>query len=528
MKKGIRYIRISKEKQSNFSIDSQLTYTQQWFEREKVEMVDTFIDDGYTAQNFDRPDFDKLWKFIEIHHKKVDYLVVNNFDRFSRDAGEALMKIKQLQNKYSISVVSVIEGVTFDRNDPGSFFYTGLLLLKGEDEIIRHKNRINLGIYTAKKQFGRYLGAAPFGYNNARDSQNKPIIVINEQEAEIIRFMFQSFLLGTPDYIIRDDARRMGMRLASNSAVQRVLTNLVYTSLLRVKGFKGAPDEIVEAIHPPIIDRATWLQVQDKLRPGKAKFIADDSLPLRGELLCHCGKKLTGAASTGKSGAQYYYYKCPTTSKHNNLSANRIHEQLEEALEFMSLPNHLITAIRNRAQSMLEEKLKSNTRAIADHRRNLEQTEKQLVSIEEKYINDKMNFDTYTRWHTDLTQKRINLRAQIDNLGRDQGEIWTLLDEQLDRLQDLRQLYTMARTMQKQQLLGLVFDHKLYYREGVYRTPYIMPVFSHNWLFLKEKNLLIWEKSGGENGKIPSGGAGGTVIELLTEFLELARRIRAA
>ncbi len=67
-----------------------------WCERNNVEIIDLFIDEGYSARNFDRPDFQRLDIFIKKHHRTVDYLVVNSFDRFSRDAGEAFVAIKKL------------------------------------------------------------------------------------------------------------------------------------------------------------------------------------------------------------------------------------------------------------------------------------------------------------------------------------------------------------------------------------------------------------------------------------------------
>lgn len=42
-------------------------------------------------------------------------------NRFSRNAGEALTMIKDLQKKHRIQVVSVTEGITFDYEIPGSF-----------------------------------------------------------------------------------------------------------------------------------------------------------------------------------------------------------------------------------------------------------------------------------------------------------------------------------------------------------------------------------------------------------------------
>ena len=43
-------------------------------------------------------------------------------DRFSRDAGEAMSMVKNLQKTYHIQIVSVSEGIIFDYDTPGSFF----------------------------------------------------------------------------------------------------------------------------------------------------------------------------------------------------------------------------------------------------------------------------------------------------------------------------------------------------------------------------------------------------------------------
>jgi hypothetical protein len=51
---------------------------------------------------------------------------------------------------------------------------------------------------------------------------------------------------------------------------------------------------------------------------------------------------------------------------------------------------------------------------------------------------------------------------------------------------------------------------KNYYKEGVYRTPYLMSTFSHNTLILKEKKLLIIDEKGENLTVFPSGGAAGS------------------
>jgi len=496
---------------------SQLMHTSSWCERNNVEIIDVFTDEGYSARNFDRPDYQRLNNFIKQHYRTVDYLVVNSFDRFSRDAGEAIVAIKKLQKTYAIKVVSVTEGVTFDADDPGSFFYAGLMLLKGEDEIIRNRSRINLGIYTAKKKEGRYLGAAPIGYMNTRDERNKPVIIPHPEKSLIIQYIFRAFLDNVPLNEIKGQAQKMGFTQNGNSAIQRILTNPVYIGLIHVKAYKNYPEEMVEGIHEPLIDRTTWYDVQNKIRGNRRQIqIINHDMPLRGVLLCHCGKALTGAASRGKKGKYYNYYKCQTSSKHNNISAVKAHSQLQEIFAYLSLPSHTIKAIKCNSEKLMEEKFKHNHKELTDIKRKLEQTDEQLKSVETKWVNNQMAFDTYNRWFNELTDKKIALKAQILKLSLDENEAFVLLQKEIYELSDMNNIYTQAETVEKQQLIRLVFDSSLYYKEDVYRTSYLMSIFTHNELILNEKRLLIIDKKRGNSTNFPSGGAGGTAYQLVT------------
>ena len=518
-KTAIRYLRISTERQSNFSIDGQEMSTKSWCERNDVVIVDTFIDEGYSARNFDRPDFQRLTRFIAQHYRTVDFLVVNSFDRFSREAGEAIVHIKKLQKQFAIKVVSVSEGVTFDADDPGSFFYAGLMLLKGEDEIIRNRSRINLGIYTAKKKEGRYLGAAPYGYKNTKDENNKPIIIPDESRAYIIKYIFNAYLENTPIGDITREARKMGLNLQGNTAIRTILQRHAYAGLLHVKAYKEYPEEIVEAIHEPLVSKEVWYQVQKKLR-GKEKIrtIINDDLPLRAVLKCHCGTPLTGAASTGKGGKHFLYYKCNQQSGHNNISAIKAHQQLLSVWEYMSLPDYLIAVTKQKNQQMLEEHFSTNIKLLRNKKNEYNKAQEELESIEQKWISNQMSFETYQRWYSRLTDQRIALKAQIAKLGQDQNETWLLLQDELEKLSDLKYLYNQAQTVEKQNMLKLVFDNSLYYQNKIYRTPYIMEIFTSNTLILKEKGLLIYECTDSKISNPPSGGAGGSRTRVQTSL----------
>lgn len=511
-KRAIVYLRISNDRQSNYSIEGQRMHILSWCERNHVEVVDVFVDEGYSARNFDRPDYQRLNKFIHQHYRTVDYLAVNSFDRFSRDAGEAIIAIKKLQRQYAIKVVSVTEGVTFDADDPGSFFYAGLMLLKGEDEIIRNRNRINLGIYTAKKKEGRYLGAAPIGYKNARDEQNKPVIIPDPEKAHIIKFIYQAFLDEVPIKEILIQAKEMGFNQVGNSVIPNILSNPVYVGQLRVRAYKDFPEEMVDANHEPLIDRVSWYDVQDKLHGRKrgAQTILNEEMPLRHVLLCHCGKPLTGAPSKGKSGRYYYYYKCPVASQHNNISVSKAHEQLEEVFHYLSLPEDVVRDIRHSSGKLLEQKYQVSKIELKRYQKQLNQAEEKLKSVETKYVNDQMAYDTYNRWFGELNGQKQALNAQIEKLSRHEDNLYNLLDKELYQLTDMKYIYKMASAPLKQQLVRQVFELKLHYREGVYRTPSLNKYFMYNEQILTDKRLLFIEKKMGNCNQFPSGGAAGS------------------
>jgi hypothetical protein len=74
----------------------------------------------------------------------------------------------------------------------------------------------------------------------------------------------------------------------------------------------------------------------------------------------------------------------------------------------------------------------------------------------------------------------------------------------------------------------MVFDNSLYYQEGIYRTPYLMQVFTHNEVILKEKRLLLIDAHKKSGHKIRSSAHGGISIEPLQDLLTFIRSINVA
>ena len=125
-----------------------------------------------------------------------------------------------------------------------------------------------------------------------------------------------------------------------------------------------------------------------------------------------------------------------------------------------------------------------------------------------------MSHETYTRWHTDLSKQRHALKTQIDMLGQAGDKTSNCLQKELEELSNLKEIYHKATTIQKHELVRAVFDNRLDYKSGSYRTPYLLNTFQDNYLKNKTiTNSFLQEK--GENDDVfPSSGEDGTICFL--------------
>ncbi|HEY4287795.1 MAG TPA: recombinase family protein [Puia sp.] len=471
-KKAVKYLRFSSEEQSHFSIERQEMITSSWMAHANVEAVDCFVDQGWSATNFDRPDFIKLNAFIEKNYRNIDYLVVSDLTRFSREVGDAVNIAKKIQKTYGIRIVSAGRGNIYDCTDHNSFFMMGLEFLLGNTENLKRINDINSGIYAAKAINQRYIGPRPpFGYRREGRGKNS-ILAPEPTEAAVIQFIFHSYLKHVPISVIEADARNMGLRGTRHCLIERILACPIYSSQQYVKAYKDQ----VGGLFPlkdqePIIDLLTWTQVQEKMKKKvKVHVRLTDDLPLRGVLHCHCGKLLTGAPSRGKSGKYWYYYKCNMTSKHNNFSAIDAHNQLLEEFKYLSMPQKMIKSIILKSEYALETRTKDKANQLSKRQSELEKLATELHSLERKWIAEQINFETYNRWHNDLTKQRNYLSAQIDQLNKNTSDICDLLVKNIGGLTDMRNIYHTCDTRQKQELIRTVFDNSLYFEDRIYRT----------------------------------------------------------
>jgi hypothetical protein len=83
---AVIYIRVStKEQTENLSLSTQLKACEEYCERQGLEVLARFREEGESAKTADRTELQKLLQYCRLHKGKVQFVVVFNLTRFARE-----------------------------------------------------------------------------------------------------------------------------------------------------------------------------------------------------------------------------------------------------------------------------------------------------------------------------------------------------------------------------------------------------------------------------------------------------------
>ena len=112
------YIRLSKEDkikdESNSVINQKEIITSYINKNEDLELIDFYIDDGYSGTTFDRPEYKRMIK--DIVEGKVNTIIVKDLSRFGRNHMESDNYIENILPGYNVRFISIIDEIDSLKN----------------------------------------------------------------------------------------------------------------------------------------------------------------------------------------------------------------------------------------------------------------------------------------------------------------------------------------------------------------------------------------------------------------------------
>jgi len=517
---ALGYCRISTKDQSHFSLDYQERHVRSYCESNNLKLVEIFTDDGESSYTFDRPDFKRLEACIK-KNKNIQYLIIFDHDRFSRNLAEALIKIKELHDKYGVKVLATTDSIDTDYSDPSAFLIRSFKYMMAESELHRIRARVKQGIKQALLS-GRYLHQAPYGYDNTKDASGKSLLVINQKEAELVRIVFKEFLNGTANVAIKQMMKERGWTINGNSGIPKIISNPVYAGLIKVPADNKSPEKIVKGMHQPIIPEHDYWLAQDKLNGGKVGKVVsgNDEVFLRGILTCaQCGRKLTAGRSKGKT-KHYWYYECK--DHRTLLSANKLHKQFLKILDVLSYDQEMVNWIETTVRKVIAQMAEQKGDVIRELEAQIAALDKKISRTEERYLEaEEMNPATFKKVIGDVRKEKAQREVELRDLKKEDGMNMKKLDKLMPSLTRVSPIFENMSLSRKHLLLTTVFGKSLSHDGNIYRTPFINALFSHNRLKLKELSLLEITHIIGSKDLTPPGGVEGNITELLEQLFNI-------
>lgn len=329
------YVRVSSTSEElENSLENQVRHYEETIRsRTDWQLTEVYSDFGVSGFFENRPGFQQM--ISDAHQGKFDLLIVKSISRFARNT-ETTLKVTRELKQLGI-------GVYFELQNINTLTSTGELMMTVFSAFAQAESdgcsSIAKMSAARKFKFGKHHHATKRTYGYAEDAHGN--LVIREDEAKVVRMMFELAASGVWQSKIRENLNKQGIPSPEgkqwvDTAIRRILRNVTYKGdLLLQKTYRdhrrtvrpntGQADQYYVADnHPYIIQPEQWDEVQVILNnrfahlnrklpqlPQQARS-ARTQYPLTNMLYCSaCGEKLIHKWSNGIR----EYWVCRTNVK---------------------------------------------------------------------------------------------------------------------------------------------------------------------------------------------------------------------
>lgn len=514
------YTRLSREdgdKAESNSIASQRVLCEEYIKNHSdLELVKTFVDDGWSGVNFDRPNFRLLEQ--DIRDGLIDCIICKDLSRFSRNYIEGGRYLEKIFPQLGIRFIAINDAYDSLTGNPQSdSFIIPFKNLMNETycKDLSVKIRSHLDV---KRRKGEYVGSfAPYGYRKAPDDKHR--LVIDEYAGGIVQSIFGMYKEGMSISAIADRLNSMGVlspmeyRLFlgdsyktlfkthsvakwSYPAVRRILTNEVYLGVL-VQGKRGRPNYkvrkvqpkkehewvVIEDTHDSLISHADFMAVKAMLGRDRRSCADKDNLCLfSGFLFCgDCNMTMVRKVVPSQK-KKYVYYVC-SSSKHGQCSQHSISEKELERVVLHAIQDQIALVLKLDEALAFIDKLPSADRQIFNFDTQIVHIEEEIEKLKARKLRlyedladgmiDKTEYMEFRDNYSQIISQKKDALARIQKERREAvacgvtERAWVSLFRKYENIEELNRRVMMALVDQI-----IVYENHVVEIEYKYRDEY--------------------------------------------------------
>ena len=356
------YIRLSKEDESegpSQSVQNQESLLREFVQQHRLSVYDTYIDDGWSGTNFDRPAFQRM--IADIEAKKVNMVITKDLSRLGRDYILTGHYMERYFPEHRVRYISLLDGIDTGVDSTANDITPFRAIMN--DMYAKDISKKIKSVKRDKQRKGQFIGGKPvYGYKMHPTEKNK--IVIDEAVAPIVRRIFAMALSGmscrniatllnqegvpTPATYANLPVVRPGpyTGLWSSERISDMLQNETYIgnmvqgrsvkiSYKSKKCLKQNPANwvVVEGTHEPLVDRETFQKVRMLVNSRRYTRSRTYDFLLKGLIFCHeCGYPLAVLNRKNARGEDVLYFVCRTYQRFTKAGVCTCHSIKEKTV----------------------------------------------------------------------------------------------------------------------------------------------------------------------------------------------------
>ncbi len=326
-------------------------------------VVDTYVDDGFSAKDTKRPAYQRMMR--DIQNGKINQILVTDISRLSRNIADFCDLVKDLE-KCRAKFFSVKE--QFDTSTPAGEMMLYNMINLAQFERKQTSERVSMNFHSRALRGLVNGGISLLGFD--KDPTNSGKLIVVQEEVQNAKIIFEQYLKtgslqGVANFLNDNGIKPKKPRSKQDrhiidgrwtvSTVRSVLTNLAYIGKREIN--RGNKDEdqnylkpwqryqVVDAAWKGFIEEVDFYRVQvlieenrqkerERRKDTKARFFL-----LSGIIRCgDCGRALIGETAHGKIQTHRYYSHKKVVGetipcKHMRFRANDIEDAVVQHLD---------------------------------------------------------------------------------------------------------------------------------------------------------------------------------------------------
>lgn len=477
IKVGI-YARLSRDDERNgesLSIGNQKLILEKYVVEQGWNLIDTYIDDGYSGTNFERPGVQRLLEDAKCG--KINTIIVKDLSRFGRNYIQVGQYTDYIFPMYDIRFIALNDNVDTANSKNAGMDMMPIMNVFNEWHSANTSKKIR-AVIEANAKAGKYRTTyAPYGYVKGTDEKKLPII--DEPVASNVRRIFEMRASGiSPKHIaqkfndenilIPSDYRteKFGItayhyshHLWTCSVVKQILRNPTYLGHLvqmrttnisykNKKQIKRPDDEKITIYntHEAIISQELWDKVREvEASVSQGKVCGNQVVhPLSVLMYCEdCGNKMyIGWNNTrhSRKGPRIYRrsnYNCGNFKVYGTRVCTSHYIQMKEIEEIVlrDIKTKAKLVLENEEQvrnEFIQNQEKSYNEQIASDNKRLKTNSQRLIEI------DKLIRTTYEDKVLNKIPEDICI-SLLNNYQKEKDELQNEISAINNRLQDIKQ-----------------------------------------------------------------------------------------